>query len=240
MAIVRKINSTGTIGDTSGVNLAEGELGYDKIGNKSLYIGNGDNNTEYPSKQTIDNELALKLNLTGGNLTGNVTVDDNIKIDGRDISIDGSTLDSHVADTSNPHNVTKTQVGLSNVTNDAQIKLADMIDEDNMASDDDTKVPTQQSVKAYSDNTKAPIDSPVLTGTPKAPTADSGDNTTQISTTAFVTSAIADVVASDIGVTVSGNLTSTNVQDGLEELQGDIDTHTLSIKDLTIIAVGLS
>lgn len=31
-------------------------------------------------------------------------------------------LDAHVADTANPHNVTKSQVGLSNVTNDKQIK----------------------------------------------------------------------------------------------------------------------
>lgn len=33
-------------------------------------------------------------------------------------------LDAHTGDTSNPHSVTKTQVGLSNVTNDAQLKIA--------------------------------------------------------------------------------------------------------------------
>ena len=32
-------------------------------------------------------------------------------VDGRDVSADGATLDSHVVDTSNPHNVTATQVG---------------------------------------------------------------------------------------------------------------------------------
>lgn len=32
-----------------------------------------------------------------------------------------ATFSSHIADTSNPHNVTKAQVGLSNVTNDAQL-----------------------------------------------------------------------------------------------------------------------
>ena len=31
-------------------------------------------------------------------------------------------IDSHIADTANPHTTTKTQVGLSNVTNDAQLK----------------------------------------------------------------------------------------------------------------------
>ena len=38
--------------------------------------------------------------------------------------------------------------------------------------------------------TKAPLASPVLTGTPEAPTAASGTNTTQIATTAFVQSAV--------------------------------------------------
>jgi len=36
----------------------------------------------------------------------------------------------------------------------------------------------------------APIDSPTFTGTPTAPTASSGTNTTQIATTAFVTTAV--------------------------------------------------
>lgn len=42
----------------------------------------------------------------------------------------------------------------------------------------------------------APTESPVLTGTPKAPTAPAGTNTTQIASTAFVKSAIAALVAS--------------------------------------------
>jgi hypothetical protein len=42
-------------------------------------------------------------------------------------------------------------------------------------------------VKHIVDPTKAPIDSPALTGTPKAPTAPAGTNTTQIATTEFVT-----------------------------------------------------
>lgn len=43
---------------------------------------------------------------------------------------------------------------------------------------------------------KAPLASPALTGTPTAPTAAGGTNTTQIATTAFVSSAVADLVAS--------------------------------------------
>lgn len=46
---------------------------------------------------------------------------------------------------------TASDVGLGNVTNDAQLKASDLIDEDNMASNSATKVPSQQSVKAYVD-----------------------------------------------------------------------------------------
>lgn len=45
-------------------------------------------------------------------------------------------------------------------------------------------------------NTKAPLASPTLTGTPKAPTASAGTNTTQIATTAFVQTAVANLVDS--------------------------------------------
>jgi hypothetical protein len=46
--------------------------------------------------------------------------------------------------------------------------------------------------------TKAPIDSPTFTGTPAAPTATAGTNTTQVATTAFVSSAVSTVSGSNI------------------------------------------
>ena len=46
-------------------------------------------------------------------------------------------------------------------------------------------------------NAKAPLASPALTGTPTAPTAASGTNTTQIATTAFVTAASSGGVSLD-------------------------------------------
>ena len=56
---------------------------------------------------------------------------------------------------------------------------------------------------------KAGLASPTFTGTPAAPTASSGTNTTQIATTAFVTAAIPAAVdisgkanTSDIGTTI--------------------------------------
>jgi hypothetical protein len=84
------------------------------------------------------------------------------------------------------------------------------IDEDSMATDSATRLPSQQSVKAYVDAAiaavlsgvssafdtlaeiatelalKATIASPTFTGTPAAPTAATGTNTTQIATTAYV------------------------------------------------------
>jgi hypothetical protein len=54
-------------------------------------------------------------------VTGSITVPPGETVDGRDISADGSTVDSHTANTSNPHGTTATQVGLGNVTNNAQL-----------------------------------------------------------------------------------------------------------------------
>jgi predicted nucleic acid-binding Zn-ribbon protein len=48
-------------------------------------------------------------------------------------------------------------------------------------------------------STKAPLSSPAFIGTPTAPTADAGTNTTQIATTAFVTEAVNDLIASAPG-----------------------------------------
>lgn len=76
-------------------------------------------------------------------------------------------LQEHISDKTNPHNVTKAQVGLENVDN---------------TSDIDKPVSTAQQNLL---DLKANIDSPILTGVPKAPTATEDTNTTQIATTAF-------------------------------------------------------
>ena len=60
---------------------------------------------------------------------------------------------------------------------------------------------TAQSVTTLSNSTttalnlKAPLDSPKLTGTPTAPTANAGTNNTQIATTAFVGTAVSNAIA---------------------------------------------
>ena len=55
-------------------------------------------------------------------------------------------------------------------------------------------------------NAKAPLASPTFTGTPKAPTAASGTNTTQIATTAFVQAAVDSKIAAADAMRFKGTL----------------------------------
>ncbi|HBE5783643.1 phage tail protein [Escherichia fergusonii] len=65
-------------------------------------------------------------------------------------------------------------------------------------SDSETMAATPKAVMSVKDlaDTKAPIESPNLTGTPTAPTAAQGTNNTQIATTAYVRAAISALVGS--------------------------------------------
>ena len=57
---------------------------------------------------------------------------------------------------------------------------------------------------------KAPLASPSLTGTPTAPTASAGSNTTQLANTAFVTGALASKIAlTDLSVTIKNSASGT-------------------------------
>lgn len=55
-------------------------------------------------------------------------------------------------------------------------------------------------------DSKAPLASPTFTGTPKAPTAAEGTNTTQIATTAFVTNAVAKSFAANDAMLFKGTI----------------------------------
>lgn len=62
-----------------------------------------------------------------------------------------SNIQSHISNTSNPHTVTKTQVGLGNVTDVAQMPSSYLDTDGTLAANSDTKVPSQKAVKTYAD-----------------------------------------------------------------------------------------
>ena len=85
-----------------------------------------------------------------------------------------SVVTAHTGNTSNPHSVTKAQVGLGNVDNTS-----------------DASKPVSTATQTALD-LKANLVSPTFTGVPAAPTASVGTNSTQVATTAFVNAEIAN------------------------------------------------
>jgi hypothetical protein len=88
---------------------------------------------------------------SGGQMTGNITFSGAQTVDGRDLSADGTKLDGieSGADVTDATNVAAAGAVMESDTSTASMSF--VIDEDNMASNSATKVPTQQSVKAYVD-----------------------------------------------------------------------------------------
>ena len=71
----------------------------------------------------------------------------------------GKTAYDHSQDvTTNPHSVTKTQVGLGSVTNDAQLKASDLDTDATGAADSDTRVMSQKAVRSYVAANAASVD----------------------------------------------------------------------------------
>ncbi len=73
-----------------------------------------------------------------------------------------------------------------------------------------TEIDTEFTAIASAISSKADSNSPTLTGTPLAPTASSGTNTTQIATTAFVTTAISSSTNTAIVAERTASATLTN------------------------------
>lgn len=85
-----------------------------------------------------------------------------------------SVVTAHTGNTSNPHGVTKSQVGLGNVDNTSDVNKP-------------VSIAAQNAL-----NLKANLVSPTFTGVPAAPTADVGTSSAQLATTAFVSAEIAN------------------------------------------------
>jgi len=88
----------------------------------------------------------------GGEISGNITCAASETFDGRDLSVDGAKLDgieaaADVTDATNVNAAGATMNTDTDVSGNSYV-----LDEDAMGSDSNTKVPTQQSVKAYVDD----------------------------------------------------------------------------------------
>jgi hypothetical protein len=115
-------------------------------------------------------------------------------------TLTNKTLTSPVINT--PTGITKSDVGLANVDNTT-----------------DANKPVSTATQTALDF-KAPLASPALTGTPTAPTAAPGTDTTQVATTAFVKA------AADAAVAVANALTTDDVAEGTAQYFTDARART--------------
>lgn len=110
----------------------------------------------YYTESEMDTKLNVKLNTTGNasNVTNtftqattlaNLTTGEKLSVSLGKVMKAITDLISHISNKSNPHAVTKAQVGLGNVTNDAQVKRSEMGVANGVATLDTTgKVPSSQ------------------------------------------------------------------------------------------------
>ena len=115
-------------------------------------------------------------------------------------------------------------------TNTVKIPASDKVTVDTAMSSTSTN-PVQNKVVNTALSAKAPLASPALTGTPTAPTATAGTNTTQIATTAFVKTAV------DNKTSITGNAaTATKAsQDGNgNEITSTYETKANAITGLSV------
>ena len=144
----------------------------------NIVISSTDNNTTYSAATSSK----LGLIKSGTDITvdssGNVSVNDN----------------SHNHTVSNISDLTATAAEL-NVLDGITATTTELNYTDGVTSNIQTQL-----------NAKAPLAGPTFTGTPKAPTASAGTNTTQIATTAFVQTAISNGLAASDAMIIKGTI----------------------------------
>ena len=180
----------------------------DTIVGQLLYQGTYDMATALPIASSANKGwyyIASNATEANGYVTGDWAVSNGVTWD----KVDNTDAVQSVAGRTGAIMLTKTDVGLGNVdnTSDANkpISTATQTALDTKA---DTSALDAKADKTALDakadktvlDTKAPTDSPVFTGTPTAPTATAGTNTTQIATTEYVASAVA-TLSSTISIT---------------------------------------
>uniref|UniRef100_UPI0040476401 hypothetical protein n=1 Tax=Algoriphagus sp. TaxID=1872435 RepID=UPI0040476401 len=153
----------------------------------------GTNSTQLATTEFVTSAVST-ANATNANLTGVVTsvgnataIADGVlaiaKTDGLQTALDLKAPLASPTFTGTVSGITSAMVGLGNVNNTS-----------------DANKPVSTATQTALD-LKSPLASPTFTGTPAAPTATAGDNTTQVATTAFVTSAVSTANATNANLT---------------------------------------
>ena len=165
-------NVTGTSGSTTGnaATVTNGVYTTDTGTVTSTMIADG---TIVNADVNASAALAYsKLNLTGAIVNNDITND----------TITNAKINTAAA-------IDWTKLGISSTVSSTEIGYVDGVTSA-IQTQLDAKLATATAASTY-----APLASPALTGTPTAPTATAGTNTTQVATTAYVGTAISNLVA---------------------------------------------
>jgi hypothetical protein len=107
----------------------------------------------------------------------------------------GTAISTHNSATANVHGISDTSALATKTYADNAVSTHEA-DTTNVHGIADTSALATKSYVDTADALKAALASPAFTGTPTAPTATAGTNTTQVATTAFVGTAVSNLVAS--------------------------------------------
>jgi hypothetical protein len=187
--------------------LSSGEVGFETDTGK-FKIGNG--STSWSSLSyaaSTPTEITNQVNLAVSNLIDSApgTLDTlnelaaAINDDPSFFTTIATNLSNHESDTTNVHGISNT----ANLVYTNDSRLSDSRTPTSHAAShgsaggDAITISQSQVTDLTTDlSAKAPLTSPTFTGTPAAPTASAGTNTTQIATTAFVRTEVSNIVAS--------------------------------------------
>lgn len=231
--------------DHNGVKplLQEGELGYDAYidGGDSgrIYVGTGNENIAQAKKAEVD-ALDVRVSTAESKLAGieEGATADQTKADIDALGIDAATVNGLTVETAVPAGAVFTDTVYDDSTLDARVSAIE--DNTTLAEYGITDAYTKDEVEALLDaqdqatelvydNTTSGLTATTVQGAideveNRLDTAESRVSTVEGKLAGIEDNAKDDQVASEVPVTAIGNLTSTDVQSGLEELQGDVDS----------------
>lgn len=123
-----RVHDGSTPGGHRILTLAQLEALFQPFGNSDFESIQVDTISEHTGNSgvTIDGVLVKDGNVDGVDVS---TLSSTVTTIGNTLVTLGNDFDAHEANVSNPHAVTKAQVGLGNVTNEAQLSIADLLSE---------------------------------------------------------------------------------------------------------------